>query len=130
MAEKTYEAVVAESSKELTAREKIRIKDVSDAISIDALLDEGAGAEINVGYYALLKIHNEKAKDKDYEKIVIVDDAGTKYVTGSSSFMRSLFDIVSELKEAGEDSEPFAIKVFRKDSKNYSGKYFITCSLV
>lgn len=125
---KAYEANIIDCTKELTARERIKLKDMSNAVSIDAMLEDDAHAVIEVDYWATVQVHNEKSTNKDYEKIVIVDTAGTKYVTGSPSFKRSLEDIVSELKEAGEDSG-FAIEVFRKDSKNYSGKYFITCSL-
>ena len=129
MAEKAYEANIISCTKEHTARERIKLKDMSNALSIDALLQDATDLEIDVDYYAKVAVHNEKSTDKDYEKLVIVATNGTKYVTGSPSFVRSLEDIVSELDAAGEAREPFAITVFRKESKNYSGKYFITCSL-
>ena len=74
-------------------------------------------------------VHNEKSDNKDYSKIVVVDKGGTKYVTGSESFGTSLSDIVDEMVDAGE-GENITVEVYRKDSKNYKGKQFITCSIV
>ena len=59
----------------------------------------------------------------------IVSDAGMRYVTGSDSFWSSFIDIWDDMKE-GEDPEDFSIRVYKRPSKNYSGKSFLTCSLV
>ena len=49
-------------------------------------------------------------------------------MTGSKSFMTSLEGIVDEMADAGETD--FEIEVYRKDSKNYTGKQFLTCTIV
>ncbi len=59
---------------------------------------------------------------------VVVDKDGNKYNTGSTSFMTALTDILDELAKAGETD--CTIEVYRKESKNYKGKDFITCSIV
>lgn len=123
----SYKVAITEVSRELTAREKIRIKDTSNAVSLDESTQE-ANVVIDYDYYAVLAVHNEKSDNKDYTKVVIVDKAGNKFVTGSDSFRRSMVDIVGEMAEAGETD--FQLEVFRKPSKNYKGKEFITCSLV
>lgn len=123
----TYLVTIEESSMEnLTNRDRVMLKDVGDAIALDeALADETSSLEIAVKNYAVLNVHNEKADDKDYNKFIIISTAGQKYVTGSSTFFRSFKDIYSEM--AGED---FSIKVYKKPSTNYKGKFFLSCSIV
>ena len=122
-----YKATINFCSKELDARERIRTKDVSDAIKLDQATQDVPSIDIEVDYYAVLDIHNEKSDSQDYKNYLVVDKEGKKYVTGSESFYKSFIDIVEELAEDG--IEDFTIKVYRHDSKNYAGKQFITCSL-
>lgn len=124
-----YKVEIAHSTKELTVREKIRIKDLSNAIQLDDATQQEGNVVIDFDYYVILKVHNEFSKvDKDYNKYVIVDKGGNKFVTGSESFMTSLEGIVDEMADAGETD--FEIEVYRKDSKNYTGKQFLTCTIV
>lgn len=124
-----YKVEISHSTKELTVREKIRIKDLSNAIQLDDATQKEGNVVIDFDYYVILKVHNEFSKDdKDYNKYVIVDKAGNKFVTGSESFMTSLEGIVDEMADAGETD--FEIEVYRKDSKNYTGKQFLTCTIV
>ncbi len=120
-----YKVEIKESSKELSARERISLKDTTNAIKLDEALAED-NVIITPVDYAILAIHNEKAEDKDYENYIIVDKLGTKYVTGSSSFWSSFIEIYEEMK--GEDEE-YSILAYRVESKNYKGKYFLTCSI-
>lgn len=126
-----YKATVRECSKELTVKERIMLKDTSNAESLDMLTQEANFNDqkvlINVDYYATLDIHNEKSDNKDYINFIVVDKDGKKYVTGSQSFISSFTDIVDEMTEAGETD--ITIEVYRKESKNYQGKDFITCSI-
>ena len=121
-----YESKVVEASRELTAKERIRFKDLTDAISIDTATADGA-IQFAVKDYAIVKIHNENSEDKDYTKYVLEAEDGTLYVTGSESFWKSFIDIYTEMQ--GEN-EAWELKVFKKDSANYKGKQFITCSIV
>ena len=122
-----YKATISYCSKELDARERIRTKDVSDAIKLDQATQDVPSIDIEVAYYAVLDIHNEKSDSTDYKNYLVVDKEGKKYVTGSESFYKSFIDIVEELADDGITD--FTIKVYRHDSKNYAGKQFITCSL-
>ena len=124
----SYTSTIAFCSKELTKVEKIAIKDTGDCNAIDAVLESVPEESfvINVDYYANIAIHNDKAKgDKDYNVYVIVDADGQKFCTSSNSFWNSFTDIANEM-----EGEPFSIKVYRKSSKNYAGKYFLSCSIV
>lgn len=126
-----YKAKVCESSRELTAKEKIMLKDTSNAFSLDELTQEAQFNNekliLNIDYYVTIDVHNDKADDKDYQQFILVDKEGKKYYTGSTSFINNFTDIFEELTEAGEE---VTIEIYRKESKNYKGKEFITCSIV
>lgn len=126
-----YKAKVCESSRELTAKEKIMLKDTSNAFSLDELTQEAQFNNekliLNIDYYVTIDVHNDKADDKDYQQFILVDKEGKKYYTGSTSFINNFIDIFEELTEAGEE---VTIEIYRKESKNYKGKEFITCSVV
>lgn len=118
-----YSVKVAEASKELTKKEQIQLIQ-GDFEKLNDVTQEGA-VLINVDWYAVLDIHNEKAQDKDYQNYVIKDKNGTFYSTGSASFWDSFIDIMNVM--AGEDD--WELKVIRKASKNRQGKEFLTCTV-
>lgn len=121
-----YSVKIQFASKELTAKERVALKDTTGAVSLDEAT-QGAPLVIDPDFYATLDVHNEKAEDKDYKKHIIVDKAGTRYVTGSESFMSSFVNIMDEMDGSGEE---FQIQCYRMPSKNYKGKEFLTCSIV
>lgn len=124
---KDYEVKINSVSKELTARERVMLKDTRNAIKLDEAIKD-APLVISPAYYAVLDVHNEKSKeDKDFQNFIVVDTAGNKYVTGSASFFEAFTEIVEEMSGTGEDYE---IEIYKLDSKNYKGKQFITCSIV
>lgn len=121
-----YAVEIAETSRELSAKERIALKDTTSATR----LDEATAVEAVVIYpeaWAVLNVHNEKADDKEYNQYILLDKNGEKYVTGSQSFWNAFMDIATEM--AGE-TEEWGIKAYRMDSKNYKGKQFITCAIV
>lgn len=122
-----YEVKIRETSKELTPRERIRMKDFTNAVQLDEACADGSFV-LTPDAYAILDVHNERSKeDKDYTKYLIVDKAGNKFITGSNSFYKALMEIWSEIADTGEE---FSVEVYRVPSKNYKGKFFLTCSLV
>jgi hypothetical protein len=124
---KDYEAKINSVSKELTARERVMLKDTRNAIKLDEAIKD-TPLVISPAYYAVLDVHNEKSKeDKDFQNFIVVDTAGNKYVTGSASFFEAFTEIVEEMSGTGEEYE---IEIYKLDSKNYKGKQFITCSIV
>ena len=125
--QKDYEVKINSTSKELTARERVMLKDTRNAIKLDEAVSE-TPLVISPVYYAILDIHNEKSKeDKDFQNYVVVDIDGNKYVTGSTSFFEAFTEIVEEMDGTGEE---YQIEIYKLDSKNYKGKQFITCSIV
>lgn len=122
-----YSVTIKESSKELTARERIMLKDTTNAVKLDEVAGGDTPFVVVPVAYAILAVHNDKAQDeKDYEQYIILTEDGTKYVTGSSSFWNSFISIWQEME--GEDA--YSIEVYKRDSKNYKGKQFLTCSIV
>lgn len=124
-----YSAKIIKSSKELTAKERVMLKDLSNAQPLDSLVKGGDRILLNPDYYVIVAIHNEKARDgsTDYENIVIIDKTGDKYKTGSQSFISTFQDIMSDMEGCEEE---WSLSVYAKESRNREGKYFITCSVV
>lgn len=122
-----YTVKIAKSSKELTAKDRIKMKDTSNAVKLDAVLAGDEPLCITPVAYAILDIHNDKADDKDYQQFLVMDETGAKFVTGSNSFWNAFIEIWTEME--GENEE-WMLEIYKKDSKNYSGKKFITCSIV
>lgn len=124
-----YSVKVVETSKELTKKETVMFKDLSDAVNLSDFIDEHGGpVMINVETWVELAIHNERAKegqDKDYTNYVVVDKDGTRYYTGSESFWSSFNDIWCDMSDSTEE---WSLKVYKKQSNGK--KDFITCSVM
>lgn len=122
-----YKVTIKNSTKELTGKEKVAIKDITDAVKLDSLVTPDTTAEIYPDYTAVLEVHNENADNKDYNIFVIVDKDGEKYITSSESLISSFENIQEEMKD---EDEEWGIKVYKVESKNFKGRYFITCSII
>ena len=121
-----YSVKIVNASKELSARDRVAVKDTTNAIALDDATKD-TPLVIAIDYYVELAVHNEKSEDKDYKKYVVVDKSGNKFVTGSESFFTAMIEIMEEMSDSGEN---FEIQVYRMPSKNYKGKEFLTCSIV
>lgn len=117
------------TKKELTKKERTMLKDLTDCRVLGAEAEtSGCDIIIHPESYAILSIHNDALSEPDYEAYVIVDRDGTKYQTGSYSFITSLRDIMADMQ--GEDPETWAVKVTLKPSKNRTGKSFLKAVLI
>ena len=122
-----YSVAIESVSKELSAKERIQFKDTTSALKLDEVTQQGA-IIITPSIYGVLNVHNEKSDNVEYKNYIIIDEEnGEKYVTGSNSFWTSFMDISNEMKD---ETEPWSIKAYRVPSKNYKGKDFITCSII
>ena len=122
-----YSVKIKDSSKELSAIERVRIKDLTDCNKIDDMTDEENFILVDLDYFAVLEVHNEKSDNKDYTKYVFVDKECNKYQSGSESLWKSFLDIYNELID---EPENFIYKFYKVPSKNYKGKNFLTCTVV
>lgn len=120
-----FKTTITRSNTELTAKQRIQLKDTADAISLNEVTKEGAFILTPVVWAKLHVSLETDATSKEYDQIVIVDAEGQKYSTGSDSFIRSFIDICEEMED---EDEEWAVKVFRLPSKNYSGD-FLTCTV-
>lgn len=125
MANSNYKVTIVSSTRELTKREQVKYKELADAKSLDELSQEIENPIIKVKDLIQLEIHNEASENKDYTACVIVDKDDIIYNTSSPSFIEKAFDIYNDLE--GDDVD---LKIIRKESKNFKGKQFITCTLV
>lgn len=123
-----YKAKVVKATKEVSAREKIKLKNFSDFIQLDEAT-ENEPVLIEVDYVATVHVENDKSDNPEYDKRVYVDKNGQVYVSGSETLYRQFQDIYEEMKEEGIEDE-VTIKVYKSPSKNYKGKSFLTCNLV
>lgn len=124
-----YKSVITESSAELSKIEAVAMMNLTDCEGIDVAVNESLDGYVIIHPVKWVKLHvtNDRAKEnKEYDVLVLVDADGTKYKTGSSSFMNAFFDIYEPL----EDETGWGLKIFGRDSNNYKGKKFLTCSVV
>ena len=121
-----YSVAIAECSRELSAKERIFMKDISNATKLDLACEDNK-LTITPVDYAILDIHNEKSDNVDYHTYIIIDKDNNKYCTGSDSFWNAFKSIYDEM---ANESEPWELEIYKLDSKNYKGKKFLTCSIV
>jgi len=122
-----YKATVKEASWQMSAREKLRYTDFTDVIQLDEATQAG-DLIIDVDKWVVVMVHNEKSDTVDYQKYVIIDKEGQVYVTGSESFWRA-FEAIYEVM-SDENETVYSIKAYRRESKNYKGKDFLTCRII
>lgn len=126
-----YSATIVEASRELTPKERVMFKDLSNAHKLNEFAKEaiatGNKAIITVADYAIIAVHNEASEDVDYDNYLLIDKDGEKYYTGSQSFWSKFMDIYKEMVEVNED---WAIELNLVPSRKYAGKEALTCSLV
>ena len=122
-----YEVKIIESSKDLTARERISLKNFDEMVALDEVVNsETPKITIAVSGYVVAGVHNEMSDNVDYEKFIILGKDGQRYITGSQPFFSSFMEIWDEMKGENDD---WGITVYKRESKNYKGKSFLTCTI-
>lgn len=122
-----YEVKIIECSKTLTGKERVAIKDITNAVKLDSVVTPTERIQIVPDFTAMLAVHNENAENKDYDIFVLVAKDGTKYITSSNSFISSFKGIAEEMKD---ETEEWAIEAYKIESKNFKGRHFLTCSII
>lgn len=120
-----YTAEITKCNKELSKKERVMYKNASDCKRLDDETIKTGSIVIKPTLWLELSVHNDKAKNPDYTQYIIVDEDGTSYLTGSENFMANFLSIAEEM-----EGEPFEVEVYRKPSKNFNGKDFLTCKLI
>lgn len=128
MARTDYNAKVTYSKLELTAREKIAIKDFETATKLNDII-KAEPIILPIKNVVKVEVHNEHSQqNKDYSVFIIVTEDNKTYRTGSESFFDSYVDIIDELADMGEDTSVVKFKLYKQSSKNFDGD-FIKASL-
>lgn len=122
-----YRVEILESEVELTKKERIMYKQFEECQSLDSVVSVDEGLTLNIVNIIKARIHNDSinAADKEYEKIIYVTDAGERYTSSSKPLYESIEDIWEEMEE-----EMITVKVIKKESSNYPGRYFMTAVLI
>lgn len=128
MSNETYSVEIIAQSHELSKREKVMMKDTSNAIKFDDVITPDQGITITPTGWVKLSIHNPKGERKDFENLIITTYEGEKYVTGSPTFIEKFLSIWDDMYDPND--EDFQVEVFKRDSKNYKGKQFLSCAVV
>ena len=124
-----FEVKITGSMIELSPRERVSFKSLDVAEPLDSLTENGQTVRVNIGNIVTMSVHNEKAKEnKDYNVFILVDkETGKRYRSGSVSLYNSISDIMEEMQGIDED---VIVEIYKRESKNYKGKGFLTCYLV
>lgn len=131
---KEYNVTITDASKELTAREKIKLKHLNGVPKLIDLCLEKPYAFSPKDWF-LLNIHNEKVRRKDgntdYQILIVEDIDGNMYSTSSTSFYETFTDIFSDMKELVEETgEAYEVEAYQFPSKNYEGNNILSCRLI
>lgn len=122
-----FNVVIEKSLKEVTKKEMLQLKDLTDAVRLDQATQEHGSVMINniQNVVKLFLVSDDPKNPQEYGKLVITDTEGNRFVTGSESFARRAWEIADDM--AGEE---FGLKVYRRPSKNYPGREFLSCSVI
>lgn len=118
-----YKVSITETSAELTAREKLMMEDTTNAVRLNDIEGE---LIITPKAYAILHGEDDEGENDPYDKIIITDEEGQKYTTGSKAFRDNFLKIWNTM---AEENEPYQIKIYKVKSNKRDGS-FITCSII
>lgn len=122
-----FNVIVSKSLKDLTKKAVIQLKDLSDAVKLDNATQENGTVMIyNVQNIVTVDlVSDDPDNPQEYTKTVVIDSEGNRFVTGSDAFARRAWNIAEEM-----DGDDFGLKVYRRPSKNYAGREFLSCSVI
>lgn len=105
---------------ELTAKEKIRIKDFTSFPKVEELLKRDTPVKpVNM---ITLDVHNDSSENADYKVYVILTTDGM-YYTSSESLAESLTDILDEYEQLETEGD-WGVKIEEFKSKNNTGCFY------
>lgn len=120
-----YKQNVIASSKELSKKDLLRLKDTSAALSLNDLVKtDGEKLRLIIIDYAYLEVETDQ---ESFNKMILTDTDFNQYQTGSEVFSKSIQEIFTDLEDELEDG--VIIDVFKKKSNNQNG-FFLNCVFV
>ena len=116
---------IRKASRELTTREQIKATNFNNAKGLATVLDNTDCVTLSIDWWVLCHVELE-ATHEQYDTLVIMTTDGQKYTTSSETFIKNFEDMMDLLKD---DNELIEIDCCKGESKNYKGKYYLTCTL-
>lgn len=125
------------SSRELNVKERIAAKDKGNSISVDKVVTPSKSLVLeNIESFVVVHAVDVDETTGNVENefsYVIISADSEKYYTGGVSIINQLIDYDTEIKaeelETGTEI-PYGIEIFKKPSKKFEGKYYITCNII
>ena len=125
-----YKAKVVDSWKALSVKEKISYKETDSFDKLDEIVPVDGELVITLANFITVEVENPKSENPNYNQYILLADNGDAYVTSSNTFCASLNSILDEIKDAGEDEVgDWQLKIYKRESNNFKGKHFLTCSI-
>lgn len=125
-----YKAKVVASWKELSVKEKIAYKETDSFTKLDEVVTPETPLVISLDNYITVEVDNPKAEQTKYNQYIVVAGDGEVYVTSSDTFDSSISDKLDEIADAEGEMGDWQLKIYKRESKNFKGKYFLTCSII
>lgn len=114
-----YEQRVIASSKDLTKKDLLRLKDTSAALKLnDEVKADGSKLRLIITGYAFLEVETDS---ETFKKLVLTDSDMNQYQTGSEVLGNSIVQIFEDLGDEIEDG--VVVDIFKKKSKNQNGSF-------
>lgn len=114
-----YEQRVIASSKDLSKKDLLRLKDTSAALKLnDEVKADGSKLRLIITGYAFLEVETES---ETFKKLVLTDSDMNQYQTGSEVLGNSIVQIFEDLGDEIEDG--VVVDIFKKKSKNQNGSF-------
>lgn len=116
------------SFEDMTAKQRIKLKNTGTAIKLDEVTPADGSAFVieRVDGYAILDVHNENARDEKDYPILVISSGDKTYSTGSRPLTEDFMNIFEEITGTGEE---WGIEVYRVPSNNFKGKTFLKCDI-
>lgn len=127
MANANYSANIKYTSKELTKKQQAQLLQADFPTLDKAVMSDGTELVIDIDFYAIIQVHNEKTENKDYEVCVVFCKDGSAYGTGSSSFIQRLEEAMEYMEDSDEE---WKLAVSKKNSKTRTGAQFLSCRVI
>lgn len=118
-----YIAEITESSFEMSNRQKVMYKDISECISVNYILKKGDRIVLtHIGGWYTLHVKNDSARNPEYDIFVILTREHS-YQTGSKYVKESFLELVKDL---GDDiyAEDIEIEIKKFGSRNNENGFY------
>lgn len=123
-----FKEEILRATRDFTKKEMLMMKDTKALIKLDNELKPN-GDPIIIKYpfdYVIKHVWDDKENGKDFESILLLAD-GKIYTSSSRALINRVEDLLNEMKD---EEDEWGIQIYKAPSKQFEGRYYITCSLI